>query len=937
VFFVTLLLEREQELTQLRAALTDADAGRGNAVSIGAGAGLGKTRLLQEVRRAGSGNEMKILTARATELEREFPFALVRQLFEPELAALSREEKASLLEGAGAATGALGLSSNAAATHDSFAVLHGLYWVTAGLAERHPLLLAIDDAHCADPASLAFLSFLLPRLEELPIALILASRPDEPDPANALGRLLADPTMRHLSPAPLSPEATTAFLRQELDHGPEPGFAETCHEASGGNPFLLRELVHSVSERRIEPVDREAPTVRELAPTRVTRMVMGRLNRLSPEAQKIASSLAVLGDDSDLLLVADLAGVELAVARRAADELRVGSIFERTASLRFVHPLVRNAVYSHIDVGERGRAHAQAAALLRGRHATPEQVATQLLASETRGDRDLVETLVAAGERALAGGAPRSAIAYLSRALREPPPEDLRPEVLEPLIVACFRAADHEAWAATEPDVKAELERDPHLRSRWAAPLTMTMAMGGRFEEAASLLADAVEVALEEGDIERAFQLEAQLRTLALVVPSAPEVDLSVYAEQIDPDSSAGRLAAAIEARAAVFATDRLRAASAAKRALGNDGVIFAEEPELIASSMAVLILISAEEVDAARHAVERASAIARERNATPDLARAFYLKGVVAWAHGNLVDAEVDLRQAMDLARLAEVPPLMLMFAGGFVEVLIERDDLNGAKSALEALGVAAGPMPDNPMFGFLQAFRGHLRFERGEMEAALEDFFVVSEQAERLGFGPGPSMTVMPFTVRALMATGQKEKAVELTDRSLPFARRWGAAGTESHVLRAVAMSREGAERIRVLEEAVAVTDGSPWRLERAHALLALGEVLRREGRRSEARAPLREVFDLARDCGAVRIAKRAHDELQASGEKVRRYAPTGVESLTPSERRVAELAAEGMTNRQIAQTLFVTLKTVESHLSGAYTKLDIDSRRQLADALG
>jgi DNA-binding NarL/FixJ family response regulator len=96
------------------------------------------------------------------------------------------------------------------------------------------------------------------------------------------------------------------------------------------------------------------------------------------------------------------------------------------------------------------------------------------------------------------------------------------------------------------------------------------------------------------------------------------------------------------------------------------------------------------------------------------------------------------------------------------------------------------------------------------------------------------------------------------------------------------------------------------------------------------------LRKAFDVARHGGAIRVAQRAHGELQATGEKIRPYAPIGVESLTPSERRVADLAASGMTNRQIAQSLFVTVKTVEAHLSAAYDKLDISSRRQLPDAL-
>jgi DNA-binding NarL/FixJ family response regulator len=122
----------------------------------------------------------------------------------------------------------------------------------------------------------------------------------------------------------------------------------------------------------------------------------------------------------------------------------------------------------------------------------------------------------------------------------------------------------------------------------------------------------------------------------------------------------------------------------------------------------------------------------------------------------------------------------------------------------------------------------------------------------------------------------------------------------------------------------------------LEHARVLTDLGEALHREGRRVEAREPLRQAFKLARQCGAARVAKRANAELQATGLSVRRYTPIGVESLTPSERRVADLAASGMTNRQIAQSLFVTVKTVEAHLSAAYGKLDISSRRELEGAL-
>jgi DNA-binding NarL/FixJ family response regulator len=185
-------------------------------------------------------------------------------------------------------------------------------------------------------------------------------------------------------------------------------------------------------------------------------------------------------------------------------------------------------------------------------------------------------------------------------------------------------------------------------------------------------------------------------------------------------------------------------------------------------------------------------------------------------------------------------------------------------------------------------------------------------------------------------LAAVGDRDRARAKAAAALAHARRWGAPTLLSHALRAVAMTSSDAERLAALQEAVAVLDGSPARLVRAHALADLGSTLRRSGRRADARAPLREALELARRCGAAGLAHYAYDELSATGERVRRYTPIGVESLTPSERRVAEMAASGMTNRQIAQTLFLTIKTIETHLAAAYDKLGIRSRRQLPEAL-
>jgi DNA-binding NarL/FixJ family response regulator len=933
--WAVVLLERQREMAELDAVVGDAIRGKGRAVAVEASAGLGKTRLLGEARTAGEREGLTVLSGRATELERDFPFALVRQLFEQHLTNLPAKEREGLLDGAGAARGALGLAAGAV-DHDPFAVLHGLYWVTAALAERRPLLLAIDDAHWADAGSLGYLGFLLPRLEELPVAVAITIRTDEPEPPPGLGMILMDASLRHMPLTPLSAEATTELLAQELGHEPDPTFADACQEVSGGNPFLLCELARTLLEQEIRPAAEEAQQVRDQAPERVARMVLTRIARLPPEAGTVAQSLAILGDGSDHRLLTAMNGTDPEGTQRAVDELRAHAIFDASTSLRFIHPLARNAIYADMPVGERSLAHARAAALLRERKAGPERIATHLLATEERGERATVEVLLEAGEQALGTGAPRSAIAYLSRAVREPPPPDLRAAVLDPLLTASFRAADQAAFAAVEEEVLAEWARDPSLRSRWAIQLTMLMALSGRFEEAASMLVEAVEVAVAESDVERAYQLQAQLSTLAAMVPTVPEVDVGDLGGEIDPDSPTGRLAAAMEARSAAVDGSAQQLTDAAKRALGNDGSIFAEEPEIAAASIAVMTLVTADEMEAAQHGAERALAIARERGATTELVRGLFLKGFVAWGHGDLPAAEADLRQAIDLARLAGIIPLVLMYTGALLEVLIERDELEAAEKELEALGMAEGPAPGGPMLGMLLMIRVHLRVEQGKFEGAVEDFEALTSVAEMNGFGPGPVASVSPWAAHALIALGRQDDAREMADEMLIWAEHWGAPSSISHVLRAVADTRDEAEAVGVLERAAEVVDDSPRRLEHALTLLALGTALRRVGRRADARAPLRKAFDLARRCGAARTARRANEELQATGETVRRYTPIGVESLTPSERRVADLAASGMTNRQIAQSLFVTVKTVEAHLSAAYSKLDIRSRKDLPAAL-
>ena len=932
------LLERERELAALRAALADARRGRGRLVVVEAPAGLGKTRLLHAARQLAADAGMAVCLARATELERGFPYALARQLLAAPLLALAEDERARLLGGgaAAAARDALGLGDpDGTARHDAFAVLHGLYWLTATLAERGPLLLAADDLHWADRASLDFLAFLLPRLQELPAALVLASRPGEGDDAERLARLSTDDAAVRLAPAALGDDAAASLLAARLGAAPEPAFAAACQRAAGGNPFLLGELARTVAAQRIPPTDAEASRVAALAPDRVAQVVRLRPAGLPPAAAAVARALAVLGDDVEPRLLAAHADLSLDVVATAADQLREVAIAAPGRQLRFAHPLLRTALDADLPHGERARSHARAAALLRAEGAPPERVAAHLLESDGRGERDTVATLLAAARRALATGAPRAAVAYLDRALREPPPSELRVEVLGALTTASIRASDHAAWAAIEDEVLAELDRSPALRARWAARVANWLALSGRAEEAIELLASAIEVADAEADVDRAFRLEGQLATLSRVSPTPTRRPLERYEGRIAPGSAAERFHAAFEARRALAEGSAEEATVHARTALSDGGRIFSEQGDLLAAAEVVMVLVFAERLDEARRAVAQAWAHARARNAVPELVGAALVSAGVNCFSGSLADSEADVRQALALATdggLLSAQPALAML---LVLTATLRGDSESAERQLAAVGMT-GPIPDLPMFNSLLLVRGMLRLDQGRAREAADDVLELTRREHRWLTGSMAMVPVGAVGVRALVAAGEREKALEMAASELAAGRRWGTPGSIATGLCAQGFAVGGAEGIALMEEAAALVERSTMTRQRALVPLHLGAALRRAGRRADACEPLRRALEVARRHGAAGIARSARDELLACGARVRRHTPLGVESLTPSERRVAELAADGLTNRQIAQTLYLTVKTIESHLSAAYDKLGIRSRRQLGEAL-
>jgi DNA-binding CsgD family transcriptional regulator len=275
--------------------------------------------------------------------------------------------------------------------------------------------------------------------------------------------------------------------------------------------------------------------------------------------------------------------------------------------------------------------------------------------------------------------------------------------------------------------------------------------------------------------------------------------------------------------------------------------------------------------------------------------------------------------------------------------EIATEAGELDEAETLLDLIP----PGPPGVISVLVPAARGRLHLARGDGPRALACFesclAMLHPDVWGIGVREAGYLHARSGAAQALLLTGDQERARALAQAELADAREFGGRRALGVALRAAGLAQAQAQAeapadggLALLAESVQVLRGSPARLERARSLTELGAALRRAGQRTAARPLLAEALDLASRCGARPLAGRAHDELISAGGRPRRERQFGVAALTPSELRVARLAADGRTNREIARGLYVTPKTVETHLAHAYAKLGIDGRGGLARAL-
>jgi DNA-binding CsgD family transcriptional regulator len=931
------LLERDRELAEQRGLLDGVVAGAGALLVIQGPAGAGKTRLLKAARAEAVKRGLTVLAARGGELEREFPFGVARQLLEPAVARAEAAERRALLTGAAALAGpalALEVGTLGTPSEARFAALHGLYWLSVNLADRAPLFIAVDDLHWVDPASLHWLAYLAARLEGLPALLAVAVRTGERDTDSELiHAITSNAAARAQFPMPLSEAGVAEMISRSLGP-PHPEFTTACHTATNGNPFMLNELLGALSADGIDPGAEASTRVASLGPATVARATFLRVAQLPAGADAIARAVAILGIDAELRHAAALAQLDQRTAAVAVDALVSAGILGPGRPLDFVHPIVRAAVYADLPAGQRGLAHRDAARMLAAEDAGVARVAAHLLATEPAGDHEVVPILRQAAHEALRTGATGAAIAYLRRALQEPAPRPVRPGLLLELGEAERHAGDsaavgHLAGAADEAP-------EPRSRTQALRELGRACVLEGRMVEAASAWERAIDEA--RGELPAlAHEIEAELIGLGqmgmLSGYSVAERVARLRRDELRPADRGTRMLLGVAAFEALRRAEPAATTVALAEAALSAGAI--AEPVLDSAPhyLALLALLYADRYDVAGQRCAQELAHARARGSVSGFMVVCITTADLAYRQGRLADAESDALSVLEIAA-GENVLVRSVASAVLADCQLARGRRHEAAATLAETG--AMDLPPEHLLHALLHTRGTFKAASGHARDGLSDLLACGRLLTASGSLNPAQVPWRSSAARIHAALGERDHARKLSDEEVELARSFGAPRALGAALRTAGHVAGSAAGLELLSEAVATLEGSGADLELAHALIDRGAALRRARHRADAQIPLRRGLDLAHRCGAAVLASRARDELTATGARPRRPALTGIDSLSPRERRVAQLAAQGLTNREIAQALFVTLKTVETHLGHCYQKLDITSRAQLPTEL-
>ncbi len=903
----TALHGRRDELERIGHLLRGARRSQSAVLVLRGPAGIGKSALLAQARAAAA--DMQVLACHGTESEARLPFAALHQLLRPVLdhaAAIPAMQARAL-------RCALGLEFGS--RPEPFLVSLATLSVLAEAAERRPLLCVVDDAQWLDEATADVLRFVARRLDAEPIAMLLAAR-EEPDEG------LDAPEVAQLDVGALDAQAAHAIVDRAGGGTLAPDVAEWLVGTTDGNPLALLEFTAALTEGQaagVEPILGPLPISAHLE-----RAFLERVRGLPPASQRLLL-VAATDESGELTTVLD-AAARLDVAAEALDEAeRAGLIRVRGMTLELRHPLVRSAIYQGAPLSRRRAAHGALAAVLVG-ETRADRRAWHRAAASVDPEPGVVDELEGAARRAQArGGYDAASLAY-ERAAALTADERRRARLLT--------AAAESAWLPGQVPRAVALLRRARAQSREPGVRAETDRLRGVIELTCGVPADSSQILCGAADDVAAGDPERALYLLSLASWGAAFardrdaiVAIAKRAERLRvADVPANRLLLTrLAGLRAHFTRDFDAAAERFRTTLALvEGSAADELPDRLGLVSPVGLFLCDDRAVLDLH--RRVAARAREDGMIALLTQALPWVALGDIWDGHWPSASARLAEGLELARGTcqhQISAHLIAIQALLAAVRGEEERCRAF--AAESLELASARRLVHVSICATWAL-AVLELGLGRPQAALT-------HARAL-----PPTAAIDWDaldrIEAAVRAGETETATAWLEAFEPWALSSRAPWGQAVALHCRALlCADPAEAERLFTAALALHERAGRPFERARTELALGELLRRLRRRARARTYLRAALERFEALGSVLWAERARSELRATGETARRRDPSTLDQLTAQEVHIAQLVAEGRTNRDVAGQLFLSRRTIDFHLRNVYRKLGIASRMELA----
>lgn len=893
---------REPELSRLTSLFPLALGGTAASAVLVGEFGMGKSSTLHTAAALAADAGFTVAIATGSRLESHLPGGLARQLadalYEP---GVPRP----------------GFAEQCGPAGESEALEH-FFGLVRDATERGPLFLGIDNVHLADAWSMRCLAYIRHRVLDLPVLIILTSLIGHPPHREVALLEMAGCTPATITLNGLGDAAAAEIL------GLAPGeLATACREATGGNPYLLNAL-----RPRLLP----GADPHELGSSLIGQVLHTRMHEF-PDAPAILHAAAILGEDAGFDLLAQLAGVDELDALQAIDTMVRLHVLNNSNAPTLTYPFVRNSLLRDMPKTTRAVNHARAAKLLSETGAAAERVAAHLLEATSIRIPWGVDVLRLSARDAVFSGRPELGARYLRRALEERLTSGRRVAVLLQLAHAEFQLDPPAAAQRVREAVDTIGNRDT---AAFIASAMLLSLCGGQDARLAISAAGQIAARLDAGGPDAVWPLLCMTYLAEAGSRLGPPPEFRDFEEQWAPLTEP----AAQRSRSALLALDAVRSGESAQEAVGHFAAAMTGDDGDLFEQHYFFTLATAVLADEPAHVDRLCRVLDVEREPwdvhVPHGALPTLVRGIALQASGDLQRASVhfeSLLRRFDERGGTTTCPVGVLCTAKLVECWVDLGRFEAATSLLDRMDFVAS----QGLFThtYLLYARGRLRVATGYTRFGFEDLLSCGRRLAHHGMRFPGFVPWRAHAARAALALGQAEDAARLAEEDMTASTRWGAARPLGTALTTLGLVREDDEAERALNKAITTLKSSPARLQLATALTELGTLHARHGQSEKAIETLRQAVELSEHCGARPLARRAAEELR-SARRALTPAKDNEHGLTRQENRVAVMAAQGLTNREIATALHLTRRTVELHLSGAYRKLGIPGRAELGGAL-